>query len=100
MSTYCDALLTACPAAPVSPAGAADGRTPAGAAVDSARQNLASSFVNAFVNAGFGADKLVTPSAEGDAGEWGLGARRAAAALFQPLHALQPFVGRSTPPAP
>lgn len=27
--------------------------------VDSARQNLASTFVNAFVNAGFGQDKLV-----------------------------------------
>ena len=40
-----------------------DGRTPTGAAVDSARQNLASTFVNAFVNAGFGTDKLVTVSA-------------------------------------
>ena len=30
------------------------------APVDSAKQNLASSFVNAFVNAGFGKDKLVT----------------------------------------
>lgn len=28
--------------------------------VDSARQNLASSFANAFINAGFGRDKLVT----------------------------------------
>lgn len=28
--------------------------------LDSARQNLASSFVNAFINAGFGKDKLVT----------------------------------------
>jgi 26S proteasome regulatory subunit N1 len=28
--------------------------------VDSARQNLASTFVNAFVNAGFGQDKLMT----------------------------------------
>ena len=27
--------------------------------VDSARQNLASSFVNGFVNAGFGCDKLL-----------------------------------------
>lgn len=27
--------------------------------VDSARQNLASSFVNAFLNAGFGSDKLL-----------------------------------------
>jgi len=30
--------------------------------VDSARQNLASTFVNAFVNAGFGQDKLMTPT--------------------------------------
>ena len=37
-----------------------DGRQPTGAAMDSARQNLASTFVNAFVNAGFGHDKLVT----------------------------------------
>lgn len=28
--------------------------------VDSARQNLASTFVNAFINAGFGQDKLMT----------------------------------------
>jgi hypothetical protein len=41
-----------------------DGRAPTGAAVDSARQNLASTFVNAFVNAGFGTDKLVTVEAE------------------------------------
>lgn len=32
--------------------------------VDSAKQNLASTFVNAFVNMGFGNDTLVTP--EGD----------------------------------
>ncbi|KAJ3032270.1 proteasome regulatory particle base subunit [Rhizophlyctis rosea] len=32
------------------------------ATVDSARQNLASTFVNAFVNAGFGTDKLMTPA--------------------------------------
>ena len=37
-----------------------EGRQPAGPAVDSARQNLAATFVNAFVNAGFGQDKLVT----------------------------------------
>jgi 26S proteasome regulatory subunit N1 len=30
------------------------------AQLDSARQNLASTFVNAFVNAGFGQDKLMT----------------------------------------
>lgn len=29
--------------------------------IDSARQNLASSFVNGFVNAGYGVDKLLTP---------------------------------------
>uniref|UniRef100_A0A383WPA2 26S proteasome non-ATPase regulatory subunit 2 homolog n=1 Tax=Tetradesmus obliquus TaxID=3088 RepID=A0A383WPA2_TETOB len=43
-----------------------DGRQPAGAALDSARQNLASTFVNAFVNAGYGQDKLVTVSTEGN----------------------------------
>jgi 26S proteasome regulatory subunit N1 len=42
-----------------------DGRQPQGAALDSARQNLASTFVNAFVNAGYGQDKLVTVSTEG-----------------------------------
>ena len=31
-----------------------------GVALDSARQNLASSFVNSFVNAAFGSDKLLT----------------------------------------
>lgn len=41
-----------------------DGRQPQGPAMDSARQNLASTFVNAFVNAGFGQDKLVTVSSE------------------------------------
>lgn len=35
-----------------------------GAPVDSARANLASTFVNAFVNAGFGQDKLMTPDNE------------------------------------
>lgn len=34
------------------------------AQVDSARANLASTFVNAFVNAGFGQDKLMTPDNE------------------------------------
>jgi 26S proteasome regulatory subunit N1 len=38
-----------------------------GAAVDSARANLASTFVNAFVNAGFGQDKLMTLD---DNNEW------------------------------
>lgn len=33
--------------------------------VDSARQNLASTFVNAFVNAGFGNDKLMVEAEEG-----------------------------------
>jgi len=32
--------------------------------VDSARANLATTFVNAFVNAGFGQDKLVTAVSE------------------------------------
>ena len=43
-----------------------EGRAPAGAAVDSARANLAATFVNAFVNAGFGQDKLLTTSEGGD----------------------------------
>lgn len=34
--------------------------------MDSARQNLASTFVNAFVNAGFGNDKLLISSEEGN----------------------------------
>lgn len=34
----------------------------AGASLDSARGNLASTYVNAFVNAGFGSDKLMTPA--------------------------------------
>jgi 26S proteasome regulatory subunit N1 len=46
-----------------------DGRASAGASVDSARQNLAATFVNAFVNAGFGQDKLMTaPSMESSTG--------------------------------
>lgn len=36
--------------------------------VDSAKQNLASTFVNAFVNAGFGQDKLMTE--EGSGNKW------------------------------
>ncbi|XP_057953609.1 26S proteasome non-ATPase regulatory subunit 2 homolog A-like [Malania oleifera] len=51
-----------------------DGRASAGASVDSARQNLAATFVNAFVNAGFGQDKLMTvplePSSGGSSGNW------------------------------
>lgn len=52
----------------------ADGRAPQGAALDSARQNLAATFVNAFVNAGFGQDKLVTAGSDaaqgsGDSGK-------------------------------
>lgn len=39
-------------------------RDTGGAQVDSARANLASTFVNAFVNAGFGKDKLMTPDSE------------------------------------
>lgn len=34
--------------------------------VDSARQNLASSFVNGFVNAGFGRDKILTVAEVGN----------------------------------
>ncbi|GMY10201.1 26S proteasome non-ATPase regulatory subunit 2 homolog A [Fagus crenata] len=41
-----------------------DGRASAGATVDSARQNLAATFVNAFVNAGFGQDKLMTVASD------------------------------------
>ncbi|KAH9742687.1 26S proteasome non-ATPase regulatory subunit 2 [Citrus sinensis] len=51
-----------------------DGRASAGASVDSARQNLAATFVNAFVNAGFGQDKLMTvpsdASSGGSSGNW------------------------------
>ncbi|GMN53862.1 hypothetical protein TIFTF001_023003 [Ficus carica] len=51
-----------------------DGRASAGASVDSARQNLAATFVNAFVNAGFGQDKLMTvpsdSSSGGASGNW------------------------------
>ena len=39
-------------------------RDTGGASVDSARANLASTFVNAFVNCGFGTDKLMTPDDE------------------------------------
>ncbi|KAJ2259323.1 proteasome regulatory particle base subunit, partial [Coemansia sp. RSA 451] len=42
--------------------------TRADATLDSARHNLASTFVNAFVNAGYGTDKLMTTEAEGK--EW------------------------------
>ncbi|KAM0935489.1 putative armadillo-like helical, 26S proteasome non-ATPase regulatory subunit RPN1 [Dioscorea sansibarensis] len=51
-----------------------DGRTSASSSLDSARQNLAATFVNAFVNAGFGQDKLMTvssePSSGGSSGSW------------------------------
>ncbi|SCV69211.1 BQ2448_2231 [Microbotryum intermedium] len=40
-------------------------RTGGAANVDSARQNLAGTFVNAFVNAGFGNDKLMVEAEEG-----------------------------------
>lgn len=44
-------------------------RGPAPAVMDSARHNLANTFVNGFVNAGFGQDKLMTSSTEeGDSG--------------------------------
>ncbi|KAK6919638.1 RPN1, N-terminal [Dillenia turbinata] len=45
-----------------------DGRASAGASVDSARQNLAATFVNAFVNAGFSQDKLMTVPSEASSG--------------------------------
>ncbi|CDY14239.1 BnaA08g13700D [Brassica napus] len=44
-----------------------------GPVVESAKQNLAATFVNAFVNAGFGQDKLVagtSDSTSGSAGNW------------------------------
>ncbi|KAK4566848.1 hypothetical protein RGQ29_002919 [Quercus rubra] len=51
-----------------------DGRASAGATVDSARQNLAATFVNAFVNAGFGQDQLMTVpfdnSSSGSSANW------------------------------
>uniref|UniRef100_A0A2P2M5D6 26S proteasome non-ATPase regulatory subunit 2 homolog n=3 Tax=Rhizophora mucronata TaxID=61149 RepID=A0A2P2M5D6_RHIMU len=51
-----------------------DGRANASASVDSARQNLAATFVNAFVNAGFGQDKLMTVASDsasgGSSGNW------------------------------
>jgi len=34
--------------------------------VDSARENIAGTFVNAFVNAGFGNDKLMVEAEEGN----------------------------------
>ncbi|KAL5063724.1 hypothetical protein RYX36_025461 [Vicia faba] len=45
-----------------------DGRASAGASVDSARQNLAATFVNAIVNAGFGQDKLMTVVSDSSSG--------------------------------
>ncbi|PKA58629.1 26S proteasome non-ATPase regulatory subunit 2 1A [Apostasia shenzhenica] len=51
-----------------------DGRASASSSLDSARQNLAATFVNAFVNAGFGQDKLMTVLSEsssgGSSGSW------------------------------
>uniref|UniRef100_A0A7S0WQH9 26S proteasome non-ATPase regulatory subunit 2 homolog n=1 Tax=Pyramimonas obovata TaxID=1411642 RepID=A0A7S0WQH9_9CHLO len=47
-----------------------EGRTPSGAAVDSARQNLATTFVNAFVNAGYGHDKLMTTATDDASVSW------------------------------
>ncbi|KIY99543.1 26S proteasome regulatory subunit N1, partial [Monoraphidium neglectum] len=58
-----------------------EGRQPQGPAVDSARQNLASTLVNAFVNAGFGTDKMVTPSSEGSGGDNDHGKTAATASL-------------------
>ncbi|KAG8095291.1 hypothetical protein GUJ93_ZPchr0012g21808 [Zizania palustris] len=52
-----------------------DGRRATSSSLDSARQNLAATFVNAFVNAGFGQDKLMTAapsdsSSSGSSGNW------------------------------
>ncbi|XP_062229713.1 26S proteasome non-ATPase regulatory subunit 2 homolog A-like isoform X3 [Phragmites australis] len=50
-----------------------DGRGATSSSLDSARQNLAATFVNAFVNAGFGQDKLMTApsdSSGGASGNW------------------------------
>jgi 26S proteasome regulatory subunit N1 len=61
-----------------------EGRASDGPTIDSARQNLASTFVNGFVNAGFGTDKLVTADPEGSGGSevrpatWGVSGPRAA----------------------
>jgi 26S proteasome regulatory subunit N1 len=56
-----------------------EGRAPAGAAaVDSARANLAATFVNAFVNAGFGHDKLLTRAEEAGGGAGAAGGAPAA----------------------
>lgn len=38
--------------------------------IDSAKQNLAASFVNAFLNLGYGSDKLFIPSGEQDSQSW------------------------------
>ncbi|PWN27804.1 putative RPN1-26S proteasome regulatory subunit [Jaminaea rosea] len=46
------------------------GRQLLGPSVDSARGNLASAFVNAFVNAGFGNDKLMVDAEEGKSWIW------------------------------
>eukprot|EP00934_Nitzschia_sp_Nitz4_P005542 Nitzschia sp. Nitz4//scaffold121_size67750//27128//30079//NITZ4_006066-RA/size67750-augustus-gene-0.128-mRNA-1//-1//CDS//3329534345//5532//frame0 len=56
-------------------------RETGGAQVDSARANLASTFVNAFVNAGFGKDKLMTPDSEWLYKNKGPGMMSAAASL-------------------
>ncbi|KAL3325699.1 hypothetical protein AABB24_036770 [Solanum stoloniferum] len=45
-----------------------DGRASGEQSVNSARQNLAATFVNAFVNAGFGQDKLMTVPSEATSG--------------------------------
>ena len=48
------------------------GRSASGsAAADSAQQNLAATYVNAFVNAGFGQDKLMLPASSSGGGENG-----------------------------
>ena len=67
-----------------------EGNVPVGPAVDSARANLASTFVNAFVNAGFGQDKLVTVADEdgggGGGGEEGDGGKPSTANASNSVH--------------
>ena len=61
------------------------GRSTSGsAAADSAQQNLAATYVNAFVNAGFGQDKLMLPASSGSAAAGSDGADGAAASEAAP----------------
>jgi 26S proteasome regulatory subunit N1 len=66
-------------AAPGGRGGGAAAAAAGSGAVDSARANLAATLVNAFLNAGFGQDRLVTPAAAGG-GEGAAGAEGGGAA--------------------